>query len=84
MENMDYVMNELIAQFEAMDPQILAGGIVFFVGLFAAMVAMAVIRYLMTAIGYSKMYRKAGVAGWKAFIPFYNEYNFLYSFRNSR
>ncbi len=28
MENMDYVMNELIAQFEAMDPQILAGGIV--------------------------------------------------------
>jgi hypothetical protein len=34
-----------------------------------------VIRYLLTAIGYSKMFRKAGVAPWKAFIPVYNTYN---------
>ena len=32
------------------------------------------IRYLMSAIGHSKMYRKAGEAGWKAFIPVLNTY----------
>ena len=33
------------------------------------------VRYLMVSIGYSKMYKKAGVAGWKAFIPVINTYN---------
>ena len=68
-------MNELPAALEAMDPEILAGGILFFVGIFAAIVVLSVIRYLLTAIGYSKMYRKAGEAPWKAFIPVYNTYN---------
>ena len=35
----------------------------------------ALTRYLMHAIGFSAMYRKAGVAGWKAFIPVYDIYN---------
>ena len=74
MENLDFAINEMIAAVEAMDPEILAGGILFTAGLFAAVIAYGVIRYLMTAIGYSKMYRKAGVAGWKAFIPVYNTY----------
>ena len=74
MENMDYMINEMTAALQAMDPEILAGGILFTAGLFAAMMAYGVLRYLMTAIGYSKMYRKAGVAGWKAFIPVYNTY----------
>ena len=69
------ILNEVIAAVEAMDPEILAGGILLFAGLFAAIVAFTVIRYLMTAIGYSKIYRKAGDAGWKAFIPVYNTYN---------
>ena len=69
------IINEVTTAIEAMDPEILAGGILFLAGAFAVMVAYAVIRYLMTAIGYSKMYRKAGVEGWKAFIPFYNTYN---------
>ena len=69
------MINDMTAQLQAMDPEILAGGILFVAGLFAAMVAYGVIRYLMTAIGYSKMYRKAGEAGWKAFIPVYNTYN---------
>ena len=69
------IINELITAVEAMDPEILAGGILLFAGLFAAMAAFAVIRYLITAIGFSKMYRKAGVAGWKAFIPVYSTYN---------
>ena len=71
----DMMINEMIATLEAMDPEILAGGLLFVTGLFAAIFALGVIRYLLTAIGYSKMYRKAGVAGWKAFIPVYNAYN---------
>ena len=68
-------MNEMIATIEAMDPEILAGGLLVVAGIFAAIMALGVIRYLLTAIGYSKMYRKAGEAGWKAFIPVYNTYN---------
>ena len=67
--------NELITAIEAMDPEILAGGLLVVAGIFAAIFAIGVIRYLLTAIGYSKMYRKAGVAPWKAFIPVYNTYN---------
>ena len=77
--DMNAAMNELMAAIEAMDPQILADGIFFwisaFAAVFAAIVLFGVIRYLLTSIGYSKMYRKAGVASWKAFIPFYNTYN---------
>ena len=67
--------DQLIAAIEAMDPEILAGGIIFYAGLFAAIAAIALIRYLMISIGHCKMYGKAGVAGWKAFIPIYNTYN---------
>ena len=66
---------ELITAIEAMDPEILAGGLILVAGIFAAVMALGVIRYLLTAIGYSKMYRKAGIAPWKAFIPVYNTYN---------
>ena len=72
---MDFVINEMITAVEAMDPEILAGGILFWAGAIAAIAACVVIRYLMTAIGYSRMYRKAGEAGWKAFIPVFNTYN---------
>ena len=72
---MDIMINEMTAAIEAMDPEILAGGILFVAGLFAAMIAITVIRYLLKGIGYSKMYRKAGDAPWKAFIPVYNTYN---------
>ena len=75
MENWDMVFDQVIAELEVMDPEILAGGIVFYAGLLAAIAAITVIRYLMIAIGYSRMYRKAGVSGWKAFIPVYHTYN---------
>ena len=71
----EMMMNEMMATIEAMDPEILAGGLLVVAGIFAAIFALGVIRYLLTAIGYSKMYRKAGEAGWKAFIPVYNTYN---------
>ena len=68
-------MNELIAAIETMDPEGLAAVILMFAGYFTVVAVVAVIRYLMAAIGYSKMFRKAGIAGWKAFIPLYNHYN---------
>ena len=67
--------NELITAIEAMDPEVLAGGLLILAGIFAAMFALTVIRYLLTSIGYSKMYRKADIAPWKAFIPVYHTYN---------
>ena len=69
------MINEMMATIEAMDPEIVVGGLILVAGIFAAIMALGVIRYLLTAIGYSKMYRKAGEAGWKAFIPVYNTYN---------
>ena len=69
------MMNELITAIEAMNPETLAYAIVTSAAILGAIVLGAVIRYLLIAIGYSKMYRKAGIAGWKAFIPFYNTYN---------
>ena len=72
-------MDELTAALNAMDPESLAGSITALVGVFAAVFAIIAViggfRYLLTAIGYSTMYRKAGVAPWKAFIPVYNTYN---------
>ena len=68
-------MNELIAAIETMDPEAIASAILVFTGLFVSIAAVALIRYLMISIGYAKMFRKAGVAGWKAFIPVYNSYN---------
>lgn len=69
------MMNELIAAIETMDPETVAAAIRTSTAIVAAVVLGALIRYPMTAIGYSKMYRKAGEAGWKAFIPVYNTYN---------
>lgn len=77
--DMNTAMNGMITALEAMDPEILAEGIFFWISAFAAVFAaiaiFGVTRYLLTSIGYSKMYRKAGVASWKAFVPFYNTYN---------
>lgn len=67
--------NELITAIEAMDPAILGGAVLATTAIVAIVAICSLIRYLLTAIGYSRMYRKAGVAGWKAFIPVYNTYN---------
>ena len=74
MENTDIIINELTKAIESMDPEIIGATVLMFAGFFAVLAAIAVIRYLMKGIGYSKMYRKAGEAGWKAFIPVYNTY----------
>lgn len=36
---------------------------------------MAFLKYLFTAVGYYKVFGKAGEAGWKAFIPVYGDYH---------
>ena len=69
------MMNELITAIEAMDPETLAYAIVTSAAILVFIAIGALLRYLMTSIGYSKMYSKAGDAGWKAFIPIYNTYN---------
>ena len=69
------MMNELITAIEAMDTVTLGGAALATTAIIGATVAAGLIRCLMTAIGYSKMYRKAGEAGWKAFIPVFNTYN---------
>ena len=71
----EMMTNELITAIEAMEPEILGGAVLAIFAIFAVTVILSVIRYLLTAIGYSKMYRKADIAPWKAFIPVYNSYN---------
>ena len=71
----EMMTNELITAIEAMEPEVLAGGLLILAGIVAAIFALTVIRYLLIAIGYSKMYRKADIAPWKAFIPVYHTYN---------
>ena len=58
-----------------MDPVVLGGIALATTGVIVVSLIFGLIRYLMKGIGYSKMYRKAGEAGWKAFIPVYNTYN---------
>ena len=69
------MIDERITAIEAMEPEIVGGAVLGVTAIFLTFAVIALIRYLMQAIGYSKMYRKAGVAGWKAFIPVYNSYN---------
>ena len=71
----EMMINEMMTAIEAMDPTVVGGAVLGFAAVLAVTAICALIRYLLTAIGYSKMYRKAGVAGWKAFIPVYNTYN---------
>ena len=66
---------ELTAALQNMNPAMLEDialglGALIFLGM-----AYVIIRYLLNAIGLCTMYRKAGVAPWKAFIPVYNTYN---------
>ena len=68
-------MNELTAAIEALDPNVVAGLALATTGVIVGSIITALVRYLLISIGYSKMHRKAGEAGWKAFIPFYNTYN---------
>ena len=66
---------ELTAALQNMNPAMLEDLALGLGALFLFGMAYVIIRYLMHAIGLCTMYRKAGVAPWKAFIPGYNTYN---------
>ena len=66
---------ELTAALQNMNPAMLEDIALGLGALFLFGMAYVIIRYLLNAIGLCTMYRKAGVAPWKAFIPVYNTYN---------
>ena len=67
-------MNELTQTLENMDPiDLMFGAGV--LGAFATLMLVGyVIWFFVSAFGYRKMFQKAGEAGWKAFIPYYNKF----------
>ena len=67
-------MNELTQTLENMDPiDLMFGAGV--LGAFATLILVGyVIWFFVSAFGYRKMFQKAGEAGWKAFIPYYNKF----------
>lgn len=46
----------------------------FAIGTIIAYVITCIVCYVISVIGLAKMFEKAGVAGWKAWIPVYNTY----------
>lgn len=59
---------------EGTDPVDLAFGVGVLAFTLAAIFFFVVIWYFVSAIGFRKMFIKAGEAGWKAFIPFYSDF----------
>ena len=67
-------MEEFVQGLSSMDPMELALG-AGVLGAFAVLAALgSIIWYFVSAMGYRKMFMKAGEAGWKAFIPYYKNY----------
>ena len=67
-------MEEFIQALEGMDPTELALG-VGLIGIIATMTIIgSVLWYFVSALGYRRMFMKAGEAGWKAFIPYYKNF----------
>lgn len=66
--------DEFMQGLEAMDPRDLETAAAVLGIMFIAVMVFAVIWYVLTALGYLKMFKKAGEAGWKGFVPFLNQY----------
>lgn len=67
---------EMIAEMiHNMDPAVAMATGSLIAAILAGGLFLSFLNYLAVAIGSAKMFGKAGIAGWKAFIPFYNEYN---------
>ena len=50
-------------------------GTIFLVGVVGLILtAVLIVAYIITALGYCKMFKKAGEPGWKGLVPFYNQY----------
>ena len=64
-------INEALAGMEPAEVA-LGAGVVGAIG--TMMIVCSIVWFFVSAIGFYKMYIKAGVAGWKAFIPYYRSY----------
>lgn len=67
-------MEEFMQGLEAMDPAELALGAGVLGMLLMLVIIGSVFWFFISAIGYRKMFLKAGEAGWKAFIPYYKSF----------
>ena len=67
---LDQAANEIAA----MDPETVLFGIGFLAVLSMIFVIGNIVWFFVSAIGYYKMFKKAGESGWKAFIPYYSDY----------
>ena len=67
-------MNEFTQGLENMDPTELMLGAGVVGGILVLKFIGRILWFLISAIGHRKMFQKAGEAGWKAFIPLYNDF----------
>ena len=67
-------MEEFVKGLETMDPAELALGAGFLGMLLMLAIIGSIFWFFISAIGYRKMFMKAGEAGWKAFIPYYKRF----------
>ena len=67
-------MDSIIQTIESMNPDDVAAGILILAGLSVTAIVGAIVWYFLSAIGFRKMYIKAGERGWKAFIPLYRRF----------
>lgn len=56
------------------DPELITTSLAILGGILLAILIWSIIWYFVSSIGFMKMYRKAGISGWKAFIPYYRTY----------
>lgn len=66
--------DELSQELAVMDPTELAFGAGFLGVLLTLVVVGGIVWYFLSSLGFFKMYKKAGEAGWKAFIPLLTDY----------
>ena len=67
-------MDEFAQALGSMDPVELALGAGVLAALGVLVVVGQILWFFISAIGYRKMFMKAGEAGWKAFIPYYKDF----------
>ena len=67
-------MNEFTQGLENMDPTELMLGAGVVGGILVLKFIGRILWFFISAIGHRKMFQKAGEAGWKAFIPLYNDF----------
>ena len=72
------MMNELSQALQGVNPAdaLVSGGAIGAIlgGTLTLMVIFRFAWYFISAFGYYKMFQKAGISGWKAFVPVYNSY----------